>query len=207
MRCDQSESSSNNHLSMSNTSQSHYALQSRSRVEPRHERSKPNKLPGQTSGLLKTYNSNGEPTLGAEEPDNTQSRQKNHNETSAHVNEARCFTPKALDDDLQPLVHSPTATGDTDQQTYCPIDDVSLDTQVHALKIATTAPHVWSFESMGSHLDSQNIGYVGPLSPGTVSGDELLISDTETSDGVSFSFTASVRRSCYQADHYADIWL
>jgi hypothetical protein len=206
MRRDQSKASSSHHLSMSNTSQAHWALHSRNGVEPRHERLKPNNSPGQIPGTSKTYNSNEEPTLGAEEPDNTQPRRKNHNETYAQLNEARCVTPKATNHGLRPHVHSPMVAGHTDQQICCPLDDVSFDTQVDALKIATIAPHVWSLESMGSHLDSQNVGYAGPPSPGDVSEDEHLISDTETHDSVNRSLTVSSRRSRYQTDHYADTW-
>ena len=206
MRRDQPKASSSHHLSMSNTSQAHWALPSRNGVEPHHERVKPNNSPGQIPGTHKTYKSNAEPTLGAEEPDNTQPRRKTHNETYAQY-EARCVTPKAANHDLRPHVHSPmVVAGHTDQQICCPIDDGSFSTRVGALKIATIAPHVWSLESMGSHLDSQNVGYAGPPSPGDVSEDEHLISDPETHDSVNHTLTVSSRRSRYQIDHYADTW-
>jgi hypothetical protein len=96
--------------------------------------------------------------------------------------------------------------GHTDQQICCPIDDGSFNTRVSALKIATIAPHVWSLESMGSHLDSQNVEYAGLPSPGDVSEDEHLISDPETHDSVDHSATVSSRHSRYQTDHYADAW-
>jgi hypothetical protein len=205
MRRDQPKVSSSHHLSMSNTSQAHWALPSRNGVEPHHERVKPNNSPGQIPGTHKTYNSNEEPTFRAEEPDNTQSRRNNHNETYAQY-EARCVTPKATNHDLRPHLQSPMVEGHIDQQICCPLEDDSFDTRVVALKIATIAPHVWSLESMGSHLDSQNVRYAGPPSPGDVSEDEHLISDPETHSGVNRSLTVSSRRSHYQTDHYADTW-
>ena len=204
MRRDQPKASSSHHLSMSNTPQAHWALPSRNGVEPRHERGKPNHPPGQIPGTSKMYNSNEEPTLGADEPDNKQSRRRNHNEPYAQLNEARCVTPKATNYHLRPHVHSPMMAGHTDQQIFHPLDDVSIDTGDGALKITTIAPHVWSLESMGSHLDSQNVGYAGPPSPSDVSEDEHLISDTDTHDRVNHSPTVSSRRSRYQTDNYAD---